>query len=92
MESIKELVLRALEGEDVSVALFGSHASGRSGISSDVDIAVIPHGRLDGRKLALLRAELEESNIPYKVDVVDFSLVSPVFREFALQRARWWKK
>ncbi len=84
-------MLRAFEGEDVSIALFGSHASGKPGISSDVDIAVIPRGKIDDRKLALLRAELEESSIPYKVDVADFSFVSSDFREFALQGARWWK-
>jgi predicted nucleotidyltransferase len=92
LEHIREIILHALEHEDVSVALFGSHVHGTAGRTSDVDVAIIPHGSIDPSRLSLLRDELEESNIPYKVEVVDFSLVSRSFREFALQGAQWWRQ
>jgi len=92
LTSIKQNVLMRLAEEDVSIALFGSTAKGVGRASSDVDVAVIPNVPWTGSKLALLRAELEESNIPYKVDIVDFSYVSPEFRTLALKGAIWWKQ
>ena len=92
LKHIREIILHALEHEDVSVALFASHVHGTAGRASDVDVAIIPRGNMDPSRLSLLRDELEESNIPYKVEVVDFSLVNRSFREFALQGAQWWRQ
>lgn len=87
---IKETIVNELKDEDVSIALFGSFASGCDNYSSDVDIAVIPKGRKNLR-LAGLREKLEELKIPYKVDIVDFTYVSDSFKETALKNAIWWK-
>ena len=57
-----------------------------------MDIAVIAHGRWDERRMVLLREKLEELNVPYKVDVVDFSVVSKEFRQLAFQSLIWWKQ
>lgn len=57
-----------------------------------MDIAVIAHGRWDERRLVFLREKLEELNVPYKVDVVDFSVVSKEFRQLAFQSLIWWKQ
>jgi predicted nucleotidyltransferase len=67
-------------------------ASGRTHAGSDVDIAVVPKGVWNSRKLTLLREELEELNVPYVVELVDFSGVSRDFREFALEHVLWWKE
>jgi predicted nucleotidyltransferase len=92
LETIKERVLAELAGEDVAIGLFGSMASGRTHAGSDVDIAVVPKGVWNSRKLTLLREELEELNVPYVVELVDFSGVSRDFREFALEHVLWWKE
>jgi predicted nucleotidyltransferase len=91
LEAIKRVVLASLEQEDVSVALFGSMASGHIRQSSDVDVAIVPRNGWDRGKLALLREKLENLNVPYKVDVVDFSTVSRTFREEALRTVVWWR-
>ncbi len=91
LDQIRRQVLAGLADEDVSIALFGSQALGATHASSDVDIAVIPKGAWDQRKLTLLREKLEESNIPYKVDIVDFSFVSHEFRRLALESVIWWR-
>jgi predicted nucleotidyltransferase len=52
--------------------------------SSDVDIAIIPRGKWDRSKLTLLMERIEELNVPYKVDIVDFSKISDDFRFFLL--------
>jgi predicted nucleotidyltransferase len=92
LEKIKECVLADLAGEDVAVALFGSMASGTTFAGSDVDIAVLPKSSWNRSKLTLLRERLEELNVPYVVELVDFSEVSDDFRELALAHSLWWKE
>lgn len=61
-------------------------------MSSDVDVAVIPQGRWNEQKPALLRAKLEDLDVPYIVALVDFSNVSKEFREIALRMVVWWQR
>jgi hypothetical protein len=91
IDKIRTCILNSLGEENVSVALFGSSAAGTDTSASDVDIAVIPKGVWDRRKLSLLRDELENLNVPYIVDLVDFSSVSEKFKTLALSNAIWWK-
>jgi len=98
LELIKKYLLNEFEGEEVSIALFGSMALGAVHQASDVDIAVIPRGKWNTGgnpslrdKLTLMREKLEEMNIPYTVDLVDFSIVSDDFKTFALKNSIWWK-
>lgn len=92
IQKLKETVLEFLKDAKVKIVLFGSRARKEGSAASDVDIGIIPEGELDKRKVALLREFIEERlNIPYKVDVVDFSGVSEEFRKEALQGAVYWK-
>ena len=91
LEIIREILLKELKEEDVSIALFGSFAAGTNTEVSDIDIAVIPNGKLMRWKLSLLREKLEELSIPYVVDLVDFSMVSESFKKTALMNVLWWR-
>ncbi len=91
VERLKECVLESLRDEDLKIILFGSRARRDNITCSDVDIGIIPKGEFDRRKLVLLREDLEDLNIPYKVDIVDFSSVSEVFKREALKEAEIWK-
>ncbi len=92
IEQIRACVLSELGDQNVSIALFGSRARGNAWRGSDVDIAVIGHGGWDKCRMVYLREKLEALNVPYKVDVVDFSVVSEEFRRFAFQSVIWWKQ
>jgi hypothetical protein len=59
-------------------------------MSSDLDIGVLPIGPLPADALARLREAFDESTIPYEVDVVDLSSVSPAFRERVLREGQQW--
>ena len=48
-------------------------------------------GRINRKNFVLLRETVENSNIPYKVDVVDLSQTSREFREKALTEGIVWK-
>ncbi len=88
---LKELIIDFLKYDNVKVVLFGSRARGDNYISSDVDIGIIPHEKFDKKKITLLKENVENLNIPYKVEIVDFSEVSESFRKESLKEAMVWK-
>lgn len=91
IEKLKKDFLTFLKDEDVRVVLFGSRARGDFVNTSDVDVGIIIGKGVDRKKLILLREYIEELNIPYKVEIVDFSTVSEEFKQMALEEAVVWK-
>jgi predicted nucleotidyltransferase len=65
----------------VEVRLFGSQARGDARNWSDVDIALVGEGPLEIGAILRLRDALEESDLPFRVDVVDWHRTAPGFRE-----------
>lgn len=91
LEKLKEVFLRFLKDEDVKVVLFGSRARGDFVSTSDVDVGIIVGKGADRKKLILLREYIEELNIPYKVEIIDFSNVSEDFKQMVSKEAVVWK-
>lgn len=79
LELLKDLVKDVFKDEDVTVILFGSRARGDYLETSDMDAGVFPRGEVNKSKIALFRERIEDSNIHYKVDVVDLSQASKEF-------------
>lgn len=91
IRKVKAAVVQAFKGEDVRIILFGSRARGNAHCTSDIDIGILPSGKCDRKKITALRADLEEMNIPYTVDLVDLSIVSEDFRQKVLDEGEVWK-
>ncbi len=85
-ELIKEIITRYLDEDKYDIFLFGSIASGNENKYSDYDIGIIGKNEVPGYKIANIQADLEESNILRKVDVVDFSIVTKNFKKTALKK------
>ena len=81
IDEVRRIVLGRLNGRDATVILFGSRVSGSAGVASDIDVAVLPRRPLPTGLLSGIREALEESHVPYRVDVVDLSSVDPAFRK-----------
>ncbi len=73
---------------DVRVYLFGSRARGDNTPFSDVDLGIMSDRDIS-TELALLREAVEESCLPYKVDIVDLSR-SGELREVVLKEGIRW--
>ncbi len=84
------IAARELGAQRARLYLFGSRARGDAGRASDIDIAVLPEAPLEPGTLARIRDALEESTIPYEVEVVDLSRVDAVFRRKVLAEAIAW--
>lgn len=82
---LRDIAKDAFKGENVTVILFGSRARGDYLETSDVDVGILPKGEVNKSKIALFRERIENSNIPYKVDVVDLSQASKEFVDQVLR-------
>lgn len=91
IEAVRAIVLDRLEGLEASVWLFGSCARGAVWHSSDIDVAIEPKGRLPRDFFGALREALEESNVPYRVDVVDLSEAASSLREAVEREGIRWR-
>lgn len=75
---------------DSKIFLFGSRAVGNYSRNSDIDIGVMAE-HIDQGVIIKLKEIIEESFVPFKVDIVDFSRVDDMFRKEALRRTVQWK-
>ena len=91
LERVRTIVLDVLGDADVRVYLFGSCATGSLRSSSDIDLAVEPLHGSASTALATLRERLEESDVPYDIDVVDLSTVSREFAHRVRHEGLLWK-
>ena len=63
------------------VCAFGSRVQGNAKPFSDLDLAVMGETPLDFRQLSALKDAFAESNLPFRVDLVDWATTSESFRK-----------
>lgn len=90
LREVRQIIRDALGESDVTIYLFGSWARGAATPLSDIDVAVEPHRPLPRGALARARERLEESCVPYRVEVVDLSEADPAFRQRVLEEGVRW--
>ncbi len=83
---IKKIIFSKLDPEVYSAFIFGSRASGEAARFSDIDIGIEGKDELSSIAKVELEEAFEESDLPYSVDVVDFSIVRENFKTVAKQR------
>ena len=66
---------------DREVRVFGSRARGQAKSYSDLDLVVMGDTPLSMSTLALLTEAFAESDLPWRVDVVDWASTSSEFRQ-----------
>ncbi len=80
-EAIVRAILARHVPQGVSVAVFGSRATGKSRRYSDLDLALQGDGPLPTSLLADLAEAFDESDLPWKVDLVDWAAATEGFRK-----------
>ncbi len=72
------------------VYAFGSRVRGDAHRYSDLDLGIDSGGVIDLGKLAALNEIFAESEIPYKIDIVDMNNVDSDFREHIIKTGEMW--
>jgi predicted nucleotidyltransferase len=91
LDKLKLLILAHTKNYPVKVFLFGSHAKNTTHRYSDIDIAILPIAPLPMNFISELKEKIEESTIPYHVDVVDLLQTDENFRDKVLKEGIIWK-
>ena len=91
LELVRSITLSIVNQSQDFVYLFGSWAHQDQDQTSDIDIAIWGPDAL-GSTFHKLTNALEESIVPYPVDIVDFSQADDNFRQKALQGAVLWNQ
>ena len=89
LQQVKAVVEPVIEQADVRVYLFGSWARGEERVTSDIDLAI--EGEDVSRLAMQVREALEESDIPYRVDVVNLMEASPALIANVRKEGILWK-
>ena len=70
---------------DYTVLAFGSRVKGNAKKYSDLDLAIMTQQPLSFSKMAILKEAFDESDLPIRVDVVDWTETSETFRKIIEQ-------
>lgn len=74
-------ILRQFLPAEASVWVFGSRAKGRARRGSDLDLTVDAGRPLTWEERSALANAFEESDLPWRIDVVDWRTIQPGFRQ-----------
>lgn len=91
LNKLRRILTDFFKKYDVAIYLVGSRAKGEYRRHSDIDIAIEPRQELPEGLIANLREQIEESTIPYKVDIINLRTTSDEFRKQILKGAVKWK-
>jgi len=91
LEELKLILNEELAKENVRVYLFGSWARQEEKQSSDIDIAIESYSPLSPFTWNQLIEQIEESTIPYKVDVVDMHHAERALVQQVKEEGILWK-
>ena len=90
IDIVKQIVLKHVPNDAFAIFLFGSRAAGNAKPLSDIDIGILGTEPLPMIVKAHLDAELEESIVPFKIDLIDFYQVDKDFKKEALKKIQIW--
>lgn len=79
LDNVKTILAMHVPGYEVRG--FGSRVEGTARESSDLDLVVMAEKPLDAKTMADLREAFSESDLPFKVDVVDWAKTKDNFRK-----------
>lgn len=91
LDITKNIVLQHIANNNFKVFLFGSRACGNEKKMSDIDIGILGNEKFPLQLKFKIQEAIEESIVPFKVDIIDFFNVDVNFKEEALKKIVEWK-
>lgn len=81
---LKKTVRTHLPDKSYKAFVFGSRATNTNRKFSDIDLGIMGPKPLPSNVYVSLDQDFQESDLPYRVDLVDFSNVTEKFKEASL--------
>lgn len=82
--SIKHILQKHIP--DIEVRAFGSRVSGTAKQYSDLDLVIMGERKIDAKVLMQLQEDFEESDIPFRVEILDWHSIAGEFKKIIEQR------
>lgn len=83
IKQLQNILIQHVDPKTHSFFIFGSRGIGNNRKYSDIDIGIEGKKSLSLRTVAQLEDAFDNSNLPYTVDLVDFTTVTPQFKTIA---------
>lgn len=77
---------------NAKIILYGSRARKQDRQGSDIDVAIDIGKKIEGHTMAMIRGDIEESNLPIPFDIVDLHSVSEDMIEAIKKDGIVWQK
>ena len=90
LNMLKKIIFSIVDKNKVMIFLFGSRVSGRHSSSADVDIGLFADEKLPINLYNKIRNAIDESIIPWEVDIIDFTRADQTFKEETLKDVIVW--
>ena len=87
-DKIRDIIFKFLDPKQYQVFIFGSRVTGKAKKFSDYDVGIWSKKPVPAHILVEIEEELEESYLLYRVDIVDFSLVTKDFKKIARSKIK----
>jgi len=71
---------------DCEVRVFGSRFKGKAKPYSDLDIALVADKKVDWLLLEKIKDDFAESDLPFRVDLLDWYTISESFKEVIINK------
>ena len=82
---ILDILFKSLDKKHLTVFLFGSRAKGNAHQYSDIDLALDYGYPIDTNLMDKVKYDLEYSEIPYGIDIVDLNCLTEDFKKLIVQ-------
>ena len=92
LDLVKEVVFKHIPKNKYNIFLFGSRAREKHRFAADIDIGVQGKEPLEEDLIYKIKDEIEESIVPFKVDIIDFMTVTNKFKKEALKNIKIWNQ
>ena len=79
LDFVKSTFYKYMPG--VEVRAFGSRVTGKAKKYSDLDLVIMCWQPLRAGEMTLLKGAFEESKLPIRIDIIEWSEISDSFRE-----------
>jgi hypothetical protein len=90
IDQVRKMLLQLLNKESYCLFLFGSRARHPNNSYGDIDVGLWGKQPVPQTLFMQLWDALDESDVPLKVDLVDFARADAHFKQFALQHLVLW--